>query len=256
MKSAAVCCSTTNRVNDGVLRMWHKGVEHSPIIITIDGPGGSGKGTIARLTASSLGFHVLDSGALYRLTALAAQNRQVDLADSAAVAKIAETLDVEFVSGECQKSSKIILDGHEVTHALRTEQAGEAASKVAAIPLVRQALLKRQRDFAVAPGLVADGRDMGTVVFSEALLKIYLTASVQIRAERRYKELKEKGESVSLPQLFDEIKARDDRDMGRSVAPLKPADDAVIIDSSRLSIEEVLDLVLGEYHKAVSTKSL
>jgi len=145
-----------------------------------------------------------------------------------------------------------MLDGKDVTFAIRTETAGDAASQVASLPIVRSALLKRQRDFAVAPGLVADGRDMGTVVFPDAAVKIYLTASVEERAERRYKQLKEKGESVSLPQLFEEIKARDDRDMNRAVAPLKPAEGAIIIDSSQLSIEKVLQRVLTEAERVFS----
>ena len=215
-------------------------------IITVDGPSGSGKGTICRLLSQELGWSLLDSGALYRLTALAANHHGVDLSDVEALQVLAEHLDVRFVASEQGDEVVILLEGEEVTHAIRAEQIGNDASKVAAIPAVRSALLKRQRDFAQPPGLVADGRDMGTVVFPHAPLKIYLDASAEVRADRRYKQLIDKGLSASLETILEDIRARDDRDMNRSVAPLRPADDAVILDSTALSIEEVMKTVLEQ----------
>jgi len=212
-------------------------------VITIDGPGGSGKGTIATRLASHLGWHILDSGALYRLTALAVMKRKVPLDDEAALGEVAANLDIHFATSGDDVTSW--LDGEDVSDRLRNEDTGVLASKVAVIPTVRAALTGRQRRFRQHPGLVADGRDMGTVIFPDAKLKIFLTASPEIRAERRYKQLKEKGESVNLTRLFREIKARDLRDQSRSVAPLRPAEDAVIIDSTQLSIDEVVDKVVS-----------
>ena len=212
-------------------------------VIAIDGPGGSGKGTITARLASHLGWHLLDSGALYRLTALASSRKKVALEDEAAVAEVAASLDIRFeTEGD---GVRAILDGKDVTDAIRNEDTGALASRVAALPAVRTALKSRQRRFRKSPGLVADGRDMGTVIFPEAGLKIFLTASAQIRAERRHKQLKEKGESVNLTRLFREIEARDLRDQSRSVAPLRPAEDAVIIDSTDLSIDEVFNKVVS-----------
>lgn len=202
-------------------------------VITIDGPSGSGKGTLARRLAEQLGFHLLDSGALYRLTALAAQKRNIDL-DAPEVAAVAQALNVRF-----DPDGAAYLDGACVDSVLRTEQTGAMASKIAARPDVRAALLERQRAFAAAPGLVADGRDMGTVVFPAAPAKLFLDASAEIRARRRYKQLIENGLSASLAALVEEIQARDDRDRNRAVAPLIPADDALVIDSTHLSIEAV-----------------
>ncbi len=202
-------------------------------VITIDGPSGSGKGTLARRLAEQLGFHLLDSGALYRLTALAAQKRNIDLEDPA-VAAVAQSLNVRF-----DPDGAAYLDDACVDSVLRTEQTGAMASKIAARPDVRAALLERQRAFAAAPGLVADGRDMGTVVFPEAPAKLFLDASAQIRAERRYKQLIENGLSANLAALVEEIQARDDRDRNRAVAPLVPAEDALVVDSTHLSIEAV-----------------
>lgn len=202
-------------------------------VITIDGPSGSGKGTLARRLAEQLGYHLLDSGALYRLTALAAQKRNIDL-DDPEVAAVAQTLNVHF-----DADGAAYLDDECVDSVLRTEQTGAMASKIAARPDVRAALLERQRAFAAAPGLVADGRDMGTVVFPDAPAKLFLDASAEIRAERRYKQLIGNGLSANLAALVEEIRARDDRDRNRAVAPLVPAADALVVDSTQLSIEDV-----------------
>ena len=212
-------------------------------IITIDGPSGSGKGTVAALLAARLGWNLLDSGALYRLLAFAAGNHGIDLTNEEGLKALAAHLDVQFVG------KRIILEGEEVTDAIRNEQVGAGASMVASLPAVRDALLQRQRAFREAPGLIADGRDMGTVVFPDAPLKIYLTASAEERARRRYLQLKDKVEGVSLPSLLKEIQARDERDMQRAVAPLKPAIDAIQLDSTELSIEQVLDSILSEAAK-------
>ena len=213
-------------------------------VIAIDGPSGSGKGTIARRVANELGFHLLDSGALYRLTAIAASRQGVELDDASAVASIARALDISFDSND-DGSERILLEGRDVTREVRKESTGAGASAVAAIPEVRDALLERQRAFQRAPGLVADGRDMGTHVFQSAALKVFLTASAEERARRRHKQLKEKGMDVSLAALSRDIEDRDRRDSERSVAPLKPASDARILDSSGLSIEAVTNTVLG-----------
>ena len=213
-------------------------------IVTIDGPSGSGKGTISRAVAVRVGWHLLDSGALYRLVALAGLKRGAKSDDIASHAHIAGSMDVRFDVAE-DGSELVILAGEEVTRQIRSEEAGQGASRVAAWPPVRSALLDRQRAFAQAPGLVADGRDMGTVVFPEADLKIFLTASPDERALRRYKQLKDKGSDVSLPALSREITERDLRDSTRAVAPLKPAPDAEVIDSTSLTIEQVIDRVIA-----------
>jgi cytidylate kinase len=215
-----------------------------PTVIAIDGPSGSGKGTIARQVASALGWHLLDSGALYRLLALAATRRGIGLDDAAALADLAGNLDVRFAA-DGDGEGLIWLDGEPVRDELRTEEAGSGASTVAALQPVRTALLALQRSFRKPPGLVADGRDMGTHVFPEAGLKVYLTASAEERARRRHKQLKDKGIDVSLAALSRDIEDRDRRDSERSVAPLRPAGDARILDSSGQSIEAVTNTVLG-----------
>ena len=212
-------------------------------VLAIDGPSGSGKGTIARRIAETLGWHLLDSGALYRLVALDAENRGISHDDAAALARVAAGLDVLFTS-DSGGAEQIILSGSDVTAAVRSESAGIGASTVAAIPAVREALLGRQRAFRMAPGLVADGRDMGTQVFRDAALKVFLTASPEERAKRRHKQLKDKGIDVSLAAVSRDIVDRDRRDSERSVAPLKPAEDARILDSSAKPIEEVVQTVL------------
>lgn len=217
-------------------------------VVTIDGPSGSGKGTLSQLLAQNLNYHLLDSGALYRLVALAARDQGVDPHTEAAVAQVAATLDVHFdVSGE---ALCVRLEGRDVTTAIRSEEISRLASVVAAHPQVREALLQRQRDFRQAPGLVADGRDMGTVVFPDAQVKIFLTASAQARAERRYKQLEERGEPVDMAQLVEDIQARDQRDRERAVSPLKPADDALILDSTDMSIGQVLAAMMSYVAKS------
>jgi cytidylate kinase len=211
-------------------------------IITIDGPSGSGKGTVSRRVAAHLGWHLLDSGALYRLVAFAASQRGLNPADEEAHAGVAYGLDARFAADP--ESEQIWLEGREVSTLIRTEQAGEGASSVAAMPAVRAALLQRQRAFAQPPGLVADGRDMGTVVFPAAPLKIFLTAAAEERARRRYNQLKDKGLSASLAALSLEIAERDRRDASRPISPLRPADDAVMVDSTSMSIDAVVARVL------------
>ena len=214
-----------------------------PPVITIDGPSGSGKGTIARRIASALEWHLLDSGALYRLVALAAEYSNRANASEQELAAIAAALEVRFDTDDAG-DERVWLGGIEVSAELRTEECGRVASQVAALPKVRDALLALQKGFRSAPGLVADGRDMGTIVFPDATLKIFLTASAEERAKRRYKQLKDKGIDVSLPALSRDINERDRRDFNRSVAPLLPAQDARLLDSSNLTIDEVTRAVL------------
>jgi len=214
-------------------------------VITVDGPGGSGKGTITQMLARRLGWHLLDSGALYRLTALAAERQGVPLDDESALIKVAANLDVAFEPTPPGEPAKVLMGGVDVTADIRTETCGDNASRVAVMQPVRDALLQRQRDFQKPPGLVADGRDMGTVVFPDAPVKIFLTASAEERAQRRYSQLKDAGVDVNIDALLEEIRVRDERDMNRAAAPLKPADDALVIDSTWLSIEEVLVSVMA-----------
>jgi len=220
-------------------------------VIAIDGPSGVGKGTLCQALAQHLGWHLLDSGSLYRLTALAAQKHDIPLDDETRLAPLAASLDVRFETLPGQET-QVLLEGGNVTAASRSEACGNAASRVAALPAVRAALLQRQRDFRQPPGLVADGRDMGTVVFPDAPVKIFLTASPAARAIRRYKQLREKGISVSLAPLAKEIAERDARDASRAVAPLRPAPDAQVVDTTELSISAVRQqalTILAEYLK-------
>ncbi|MCH8497613.1 MAG: (d)CMP kinase [Marinobacter sp.] len=214
-------------------------------VITVDGPSGSGKGTVTQLLARQLGWHLLDSGALYRLTALAAERKGIAFDDEGALATVARNLDVRFEPGPAGEPARVVLENEDVSAAIRTETCGDNASRIAVIQLVRDALLQLQRDFRKAPGLVADGRDMGTVVFPDAPVKVFLTASAEERAQRRYSQLKQAGVDVNITALLDEIRARDDRDMNRTSAPLKPAEDAQVIDSTGLSIEEVLGRIMA-----------
>jgi len=211
-------------------------------VVTIDGPGGSGKGTVSLLLAERLGWHFLDSGALYRLVAVAAMDSAIEPHDEAALTVLAGELDVEFAIRD--HALVVLMHAKRVEDKLRSEDVSVFASRVAALAGVRQALVGRQRNFRRRPGLVADGRDMGTVIFPDADLKIYLTASAEERANRRHKQLKEKGESVNLSRLFHDIEERDERDRSRGIAPLRPAEDAHIIDSTELSIEMVLQEIM------------
>jgi cytidylate kinase len=217
-------------------------------VIAIDGPSASGKGTVAALVAQKLGYHYLDSGALYRLTAVAAQLRGVAVYDEAKLAQIALDLDVVFAG------QQILLDGDDVSDALRSEAAGVGASKIAVLPMVRAALLDRQHAFRQAPGLVADGRDMGSVVFPDAQLKIFLTASAEERAQRRYKQLIEKGISANLADLLNDLRDRDARDSARTVAPLRQEDDAVLLDTTEIGIADAVNFVLKNYELATGVQ--
>jgi CMP/dCMP kinase len=212
-------------------------------VVTIDGPSGVGKGTTARLVAEQLAWHLLDSGALYRVLALAALNAGLGPDAEAELGRLAEGLDVSF------QGDRVLLEGRDVTDTIRTEECGGMASQIAALPAVRQGLLRLQHDFRQAPGLVADGRDMGTVVFPDAMLKIFLTATPAERARRRHKQLKEKGIDANVSELESAIAERDRRDAERKASPLKPADDAVEIDTTEKSIPVVLDLVLSLVEK-------
>lgn len=225
-------------------------------VITVDGPSGSGKGTVCRLLADKLGWDVLDSGAIYRVLSLAALHHQIALDNEEALVPLAANLDVQFLVDSQTNAGKVILEGEDVTSTIRNEEVGAAASKVAALPRVREALLRRQRAFKTERGLIADGRDMGTVVFQDAPLKIYLTASAQERARRRYVELNERGLDVTLSGLIQDIQARDERDMNRTVAPLVPADDAIEIDTSELNAQQVFDKVITLVDIAISQGKL
>lgn len=220
-------------------------------VLAVDGPGGSGKGTVCRAITEAMGWHLLDSGAIYRALAVAAGSRGLDAADTDALVSLARELDVVF-EPEPSGEIRVLVDGEDVSVRLRSEQTGDLASQVAAVPEARDALLDRQRAFRKAPGLVADGRDMGTVVFPDATLKIFLTASPEERARRRYNQLKEQGVDVSLADLLDEIAVRDERDRNRAVAPLKPAADAEEVDTTGLPVEAVVERVLKLLQKQLS----
>lgn len=219
-------------------------------VLTLDGPSGSGKGTIARAVADRLGWHLLDSGAIYRAVGHAAGARDVDLSDADAVARCARETRIEFRDPGDGSDTRVIVDDEDVTDAIRTETAGAAASAIAALPEVRNALVDKQLAFRQSPGLVADGRDMGTVIFPDAPFKVFLTASPAERAERRYKQLKAKGLDVTLASLLHEIEARDARDASRAVAPLRPAADAVVIDTTGTPITTVVGAVLAVVSKS------
>lgn len=220
-------------------------IDHREPVITIDGASGTGKGTVSQLLAANLGWNFLDSGALYRVLALAALKHSVALDNEKALEVLGEYLDVQFIASP-DKSPKIILESEDITNTIRTEEVGNMASIVAALPAVRASLLSRQRAFREAPGLVTDGRDMGTVVFPDAEHKFFLTASPEIRAERRYKQLKQQGLDVNLGSLLEELRQRDKRDSERAIAPLKPAEDAIIIDTDHLSVQQVVEKILEE----------
>ncbi|WP_386065694.1 (d)CMP kinase [Tahibacter sp. UC22_41] len=214
-------------------------------VLTIDGPSGSGKGTIARIIAERLGWHLLDSGALYRAVGYAASMAGLDLSDADAMTRCAETTKITFRDPKDGRETRVYVNSHDATDELRTETVGAVASAIAAIPDVRTALVDKQLSFRRQPGLVADGRDMGTVIFPDAGVKVFLTASAEERAKRRYKQLKDKGLAVTLASLLREIEARDARDAARPVAPLKPAVDAVLIDSTGMPVDAVVDKVLS-----------
>jgi cytidylate kinase len=215
-------------------------------IITIDGPVGAGKGTIAQALAKKLGWHLLDSGAIYRILAFSVLQNQIDPNDEITVSTLVTNLNIEFKpSLQNNTPCQVLLDNQDVTDQIRTEDVGKTASIIAALPKVRQALLKLQCAFRKPPGLIADGRDMGTVVFPDAPLKIFLTASVTERAKRRHQQLLDQGISVKLPNLVQEITERDARDEQRAASPLKPADDAIVIDTTDLTIKEVIKKILG-----------
>ena len=213
-------------------------------VVCIDGPSGAGKGTAAVMVAQALGYHLLDSGALYRVVAIAAEKRGVSPTDEAAVAAIAQSMRLDFAVSSAEEPVQVLLEGENITDEVRLESTGAKASVVAPLKAVRAALLDYQRHFVKSPGLVADGRDMGTVVFPESPYKIFLTASAEERADRRYKQLKNKGVNVSLAAVLEDIRIRDDRDMNRATAPLKAAADALTIDSTSLSIKEVVDSII------------
>lgn len=225
-------------------------------VITVDGASGTGKGVVTRLVAQRLGWHFLDSGVLYRVLGLAAENHAITVDNEPALCVLAENLDVQFIAHEPWDAPRILLEGQDVTNVIRTEKIGNTASLVGSLAKVRQALLDRQRAFRELPGLVTDGRDMGTVIFPDARLKVFLTASLEERARRRYQQLKDQGIDVNLSTLAEELSVRDRRDQQRSVAPLRQAADAISIDTDPLTIEAVVERVLTEARKVYPEAAL
>ncbi|MGV3344839.1 (d)CMP kinase [Enterobacteriaceae bacterium LUAb1] len=223
-------------------------------VITIDGPSGAGKGTLCKAIAEALKWHLLDSGAIYRVLALAVLHHHIDMSSEEALVPVAAHLDVQFIAG--QGEMKVILEGEDVSGEIRTQDVSNSASKVAAFPRVREALLYRQRAFRVEPGLIADGRDMGTVVFPDAPVKIFLDASSEVRARRRMLQLQEQGFSVNFENLLAEIKERDDRDRNRIIAPLVPASDALILNSSQMNIEQVIEVSLKYIKEKLAVRAV
>lgn len=220
-------------------------------VITIDGPSGSGKGTIAQMLAKQLKWHFLDSGVLYRAIGWAVLHRKVDVADHAALKELVDTIDINMQIADIGDEAKIFVDQQDITDDIRSEACSQMASITSAIPFVRAALLERQRQFRQAPGLVTDGRDMGTVVFPDASVKFYLTASVEERANRRYTQLIKKGKHVSLPDILRELRARDERDANRAIAPAKPADDVILVDTTSLDVNGAFQTVLQHVKKRI-----
>ncbi|MBL6734477.1 MAG: (d)CMP kinase [Shewanellaceae bacterium] len=212
-------------------------------VVTIDGPSGVGKGTLCQLIAKRFGWHILDSGAIYRVLALAAQHHDVSVEDESGLSVLADHLDVQYKVDPTHQSTQVMLEGEDVSHAIRLSDCAIAASKIAVLPSVRNALLKRQQSFQTAPGLVADGRDMGTVVFPDAPVKIFLTATAEERAQRRFKQLREQGVGVNIDDILAQVRERDERDENRKVAPLEPAQDALVLDTTAMSVQDVFKII-------------